>query len=111
MRHQTLPSEGNLLVAGLVAAEAASSSFVVAFGSEQFQTVDSDDRLAALFAAVAVVPAVQFEAADDPQQGPFLDVVRCDLGLLAPDFKVELVGLIVPAAPVDGHGEVGNNAA
>ena len=103
-------SEGDLLIRSL-AAKVASGFLVVTFGAKQFEPVHPDHRFAALFAAGAVGPAVQLEAADDPQQGPFLHVVRSDLGLLAPDFEIEPVRFVVAAATVHSHGEVGDHAA
>ena len=65
-------SEGDVLIGGL-AAKAAGRLLVVAFGSEQFESINTDHWLAALFAAGTVGPAVQLEAADDAEQGdPFL---------------------------------------
>jgi rod shape-determining protein MreB len=105
-----LGSERDLFI-GSLAAEAASGFLIVTLGAQQFKTIDADNRLAPLFTAIAVGPAIQLDAADYAQQRAFFHVISGHLGLLAPDLKVEPVRLVVAAAAVHGHGEVGNHAA
>ena len=57
------------------AAAAVAIGLGVTLGAQQLEPIDADHGLAALFTAVAVRPAVQLEAADDPEQGPFADVI------------------------------------
>ena len=94
-----------------MAAEVPACLLVVPLGAQQLQAVHPYDGFAAFFTTGAIGPAVEFDAADDAQQGSFLHVVSGDLGLFAPDLQVEPVRFIVAAAAIHGHRQVRDHAA
>ena len=104
-------SERHFLVARGATTAAEAAGLGIAAGAEQFEAIHPYHGLAALFARGPVGPAIKLQGADDPDQGALADVVRGDLGLLAPDLEVEPVGFVVAATTVDGEGQVGDDAA
>ena len=109
-------SEGHFLVARGSATEAApaaaeAAGLRIAFGAQQFQSIDPHDGLAALLTRGPVGPAIELQGSDDPHQRPLADVIGCDLGLFSPDLEVEPVGFVVATATVDGKGQVGDDTA